>query len=183
MGPSNRKNARLYISYKIYWIMHKESQIKTRTLYWSILPWNSLGRYAQKSNEACSRNREKMIVEEKSIRGGRGGWGWKSFDEDPIKITSSQEMSVERSITRRAKKRKTKGETKSCGYIKSSSFGRGKVSEEIQSGIKIFLNACDRRPRVDKLSQYLLRTITFAIWIDCKKVKAFYNKLSLLILQ
>lgn len=55
-------------------------------------------------------------------------------------------MSVERGITRGAKKRKTKGETRSCGYIKGSFFRRGKVGEDIQSGIKIFLNACDRRP-------------------------------------
>lgn len=56
-------------------------------------------------------------------------------------------MSAERGIRRGAKKRKTKGETRSCGYIKGSFSGRGKVGEDIQSGIKIFLNACDRRPR------------------------------------
>lgn len=90
-------------------------------------------------------------------------------------------MSVERGITRGAKKRKTKGETRSCGYIKGSFFRRGKVGEDIQSGIKIFLNACDRRPEepiVDKPPRYLPRAITLATRIDCRKVGAIRNKLS-----
>jgi len=79
-------------------------------------------------------------MEERSIRGGRSwdGWGEKSFDEDPIKITSSQEMSVERSITRRAKKRKTKGETKSCGYIKGSSLGGERWARRYKAALKYF---------------------------------------------
>lgn len=35
--------------------MRKETQIKTRTLYRSILPRNSLGRYAQKSKRSTVR--------------------------------------------------------------------------------------------------------------------------------
>lgn len=51
----------------------------------------------------------------------RGKEAKKFRPEDPIKITSSLDTSAERGITRGAKERETKNETRSRGYIKDSS--------------------------------------------------------------
>jgi len=67
------------------------------------------------SRERRERSRESEI-----------GRGRKSFDEDPIKITSSQETSAEGDITREAKEGETKSETRSRDYIKGSFSSGGK---------------------------------------------------------